>query len=105
MKKNVLNILKGKFLVSNDAVKNWKFIFFVSLLAVVMIASSHSADKKVFEIDRINRDVMKLRSEFVAVRATVQQMRLESAVTARMKENGMQPSAVPPKKIKVMRQE
>ncbi|MEM9685985.1 MAG: FtsL-like putative cell division protein [Bacteroidota bacterium] len=105
MRQNILNILKGKFLVSDDAVKNWRFIFFVSLLAVVMIASSHSADKKVFEIDRINREVMKLRSEFVAVRATVQQMRLESAVTARMEEKGMQPSAVPPKKIKVLHQE
>lgn len=76
----------------------------MSILAVVMIASSHSADKKVFEIDRMNAEVMKLRSEYVAVRASVQQMRLESSVTERMKESGIHPSVIPPKKIRVASQ-
>ncbi len=101
MKQNILNILKGKFLVSDDAMRNWKFIFFVAVLAVIMISSSHSADKKVFEIDKLNGEVMKLRSEFVDVRAIVQQMRLESKVTEKVKENGLKPSVIPPKKIKV----
>lgn len=104
MKQNLLNIVKGKFLVSEDAIRNWKFILFVSALAVIMIASSHSADKKVFEIDKLNNEVMKLRSEFVDVRATAQQMRLESSVMEKVKARGLGPSLDPPKKIKVTRQ-
>lgn len=46
MKQNIVDILKGKFLISDDAVKNWRFILFASLLAVVMIASSHNARTK-----------------------------------------------------------
>ncbi|MGB5500299.1 MAG: FtsL-like putative cell division protein, partial [Maribacter sp.] len=40
MKKGILDVLKGKFLVSGDAPKNWLFIIFVSFLATVMIGSS-----------------------------------------------------------------
>ena len=57
MKQNIVDILKGKFLISDDAVKNWRFILFASLLAVVMIASSHNADQKVHDIARLNEQV------------------------------------------------
>jgi Bacteriodetes cell division protein (FtsL-like) len=104
MKRNIFDLLKGKFLVSEDAMKNWKFILFVSCLAVIMIASSHSADRKVFEIDSLNEEVMELRSEFVDVRAIVQQMKLESKITEKVKEKGLVSSVIPPKKIKVKKQ-
>jgi len=50
MKKNIYDILKGKFLISDDSFKNWRVIIFISVLAIIMIASSHSADKKVLEL-------------------------------------------------------
>ena len=50
MKKSFYNVVKGKFLVSDDAFRNWRFIIFLSFLALIMIASSHSADKKVHKI-------------------------------------------------------
>ncbi len=102
MKKNILNVLKGKFLVSEDSVKNWRFILFASFLAVIMIASSHSADKKVHEIARLNEAVKELRSEFVDVRATMQQLKLESSVLKAVEGKGLKPSKNPPKKIYVV---
>ncbi|MFS4469644.1 FtsL-like putative cell division protein [Maribacter sp. 2210JD10-5] len=101
MKKGVLNILKGKFLVSGDAPKNWLFIIFASFLATVMISSSHSADKKVHKIAALNEEVRELRSEFVDVRSDVQQLKLESTITSTVMEKGLYPSETPPKKIKV----
>lgn len=65
MKQNIVDILKGKFLISDDAVKNWRFILFASLLAVVKIASSHNADQKVHDIARLNEQVQELRSELL----------------------------------------
>jgi len=50
MKKRINNILKGKFLVDEEAFKNWRMIIFLSVLALIMIASSHRADEKVHEI-------------------------------------------------------
>lgn len=101
VKKGVLDILKGKFLVSGDAPKNWTFIIFASFLASVMIASSHSADRKVHRVAALNEEVRELRSEFVALRSQVQRIKLESSVMASLMEDGLYPSETPPKKIKV----
>ena len=101
MRKGVLDILKGKFLVSGAAPKNWLFIIYASTLATVMIASSHSADRKVHQVADLNEQVRELRSEFVDMRSDVQRLKLESTVTQYVEEKGLVPSETPPKKIKV----
>lgn len=101
MKQNIVDILKGKFLISDDAVKNWRFILFASLLAVVMIASSHNADQKVHDIARLNEQVQELRSEFVDTRSRLQRLKLESTIVTKLKDYGLQPSVEPPRKIRV----
>jgi len=99
MKNNFYNILKGKFLVSDGAFKNWRFIIFLSALALIMIASSHSADKKVHRIARLNDDVKELKSEYLDVRMILMQSKMESKIISAMAEQGLQPSITPPKKI------
>lgn len=101
MRKGLLDILKGKFLVSDEAPKNWLFILFASFLAAVMIGSSHSADKKVHQIAALNEEVKELRSEFVDVRSDVQKLRLESKIEEIVEQKDLYPSEEPPKKIKV----
>ncbi len=101
MKQGLLDILKGKFLVSGDAPKNWLFIIFASFLATVMIGSSHSADKKVHQIAALNEEVKELRSEFVDIHKTIQNLKLESTVSQILEEKGLEPSETPPKKIRV----
>lgn len=101
MKKGLLNILKGKFLVSGDAPKHWMFIIFVSFLATVMIGSSHSADKKVHQLAALNERVKELRNEFVDVRSDVQRLKLESKISEILVVDELYPSEEPPKKIKV----
>ena len=56
MKKGFYDLLKGKFLISDDAFKNWRFIFFISVLMMLMIGSSHRADKKVHRIAQLNNE-------------------------------------------------
>lgn len=104
MKKNIYNILKGTFLVSDDAFKNWRFILFISGLAIVMIASSHSADKKVYEIARLKNEVKEMRSAFVDGRSKLMMLKMESHVVKEMKEKGLAVSENPPQKIKVKTQ-
>lgn len=101
MKIGVFDLLKGKFLVSGDAPKNWLFIIFISFLATVMISSSHSADQKVHRIAKLNEEVKELRNEFVDMRSDVQQLKLESSITGRISEKGLFPSEIPPRKIRV----
>jgi len=99
VKKGILDILKGKFLVSGDAPKNWLFLLFASFLAAIMISSSHQADKKVHETAKLIEEVRGLRSEFVDTRRSVQQLELESSLKVQVAEKGLKPSQNPPKKI------
>lgn len=99
MKKSIYNILKGKFLVNDDAFKNWRMILFISVLAIVMIASSHSADKKVHEIARLNNEVKEMRSAFVDGRTRLMELKKETVVELKMKEKGLAISEIPPTKI------
>lgn len=99
MNKNFYNIIKGRFLVNDDAFKNWRFIIFLSALALVMIGSSHSADKKVHEIARLSDDVKELKSEYVDVRMQLMQTKMESRIIKAMEDRGLFPSVTPPQKI------
>ncbi len=101
MKKGIYGILKGKFLISDDSFKNWRVIIFISALAIIMIASSHSADKKVHEIAKLNNEVKELRSAFVDGRSRLMRLKMESSIVTKMAEKGIVPSLIPPKKIKV----
>jgi len=105
MRKNVNNILKGKFLVDEDAFKNWRMIIFLSLLALVMIASSHKADQKVHRIADLKEEVAALRSESVDARVNLWKLKTASSVARALEGRGIKPSNVPPKKIKVKKQE
>lgn len=99
MKETLYDILKGKFLVSNDAFNNWRFILFCTLLAIIMIGSSHSAERKVHEIAKLNDEVRELRSEFVDRRSSLMRIKMESTISRRMAGRGIKPSEVPPTKI------
>ncbi|MBR9914801.1 MAG: S-adenosyl-methyltransferase [Algicola sp.] len=104
MKKNLYGILRGKFLVSDDSFKNWRIIIFISVLAIIMIASSHSADKKVYEIARLKNEVKELRSAFVDGRSKLMRLKMESSITNKVAEKGIRISEIPPRKIKVKSQ-
>ncbi|OUR94488.1 S-adenosyl-methyltransferase [Flavobacteriales bacterium 34_180_T64] len=101
MRKSIYSILKGKFLISDDSFKNWRMILFISALAIVMIASSHSADKKVYQIAKMKDEVKELRSSFVDGRSKLMKLKMESSIINKMVVKGIVPSEIPPKKIKI----
>ncbi|WP_395059307.1 FtsL-like putative cell division protein [Flavobacterium sp.] len=104
MKGNIYNILKARFLVNEDATKNWRFIVFLLLLAIIMIANTHSYEKKIFKIADLTDNVKELRSEFVDRRSELMKIKMESTVAEKMFSKGILPSSVPPKKIKVTKE-
>ncbi len=101
VKQTLYNILKGKFLVDEDAKKNWGFILFLTLLALLMITSSHQIDKKVQRISELNKEGKRLRAEFVSTRSDLMKLKMESSISRRLAENGLYVSQIPPRKIRV----
>ncbi|NEW79286.1 MAG: S-adenosyl-methyltransferase [Gelidibacter sp.] len=98
---SVYDLLKGKFLIQEDSLKNWRFIFFIVALVLLMIASGHSSDKKVMEIAQLNKDIKELRAEFVDTRSISMKMKLESTIKNKVEGFGLKPSENPPQVIKV----
>jgi hypothetical protein len=105
MKSSVYNILKARFLVNEDANKNWRFIIYVVVLVIIMIGNTNSYEQKVFKIKDLEDEVKELRSEFADRRKELMDLKLESTVETKMIESGVKPSEKPPVKIKVTKQE
>ncbi len=105
MKNGVYSLLKARFLINDDAVKNWRFIVFIILLAIVMIANTQRFEQKVFRIAELTNQVKELRSEFVDRRSELMKLKMESTVSEKMIEKEIFPSTVPPVKIKVIKEE
>jgi len=101
MKNGVYGILKARFLIEDDSIKNWRFIVFLIILAIIMIANTQSFEKKVFKINELTNQVKELRSEFVDRRSELMKLKMESTVSEKMVEKQIFPSTVPPTKIKV----
>ena len=104
MRKSIYSILRGTFLVSDDSFKNWRIIIFISVLAIIMIASSHSADQKVHNIAKLSNEVKELRSAFVDGRSKLMRLKMESSIINKVAEKGIRISEIPPIKIKVKSQ-
>jgi hypothetical protein len=96
--------LKARFLLDEDAIKNWRFIVFIIGLAIVMIANTQSYEQKVFRIAELNNEVKELRSEFVDRRSELMKLKMESTVAKQMEARLILPSTVPPIKIKVVQE-
>jgi hypothetical protein len=105
MKNGVYNILKARFLIDDDAMKNWRFIVFLILLAIIMIANTQRFEQKVFAIAKLTTEVKELRSEFVDRRSQLMKLKMESTVSEKMVVKQIFPSTVPPIKIKVKKEE
>lgn len=100
----IYNILRGQFLINDGAFKNWRLIIFISVLAIIMIASSHSADQKVYRIAKMKNEVKELRSAFVDGRSKLMRLKMESAIIEKVSAKGLKISEIPPQKIKVKSQ-
>ena len=105
MKKRVYSVLRGTFLVGDDSFKYWRRILFISGLAVIMIASAHSADEKVYKIAELNEEVKELRSLMYDGRTKLMNLKMESTIIEKVSAKGIETSEIPPKKIKVKAQE
>jgi type II secretory pathway component PulL len=101
IKQRVYDLLKGKFLVDEDAPKTWRLLIFLAILALIMIASSHSIDKKVQKIAQLDKERRELRSRHVETKSNLMKLKMESSITKKLAEKGLYISENPPQKIKI----
>ncbi len=99
----LLNFLNIAFLIKDDAFKNWRLLLFFSSLALMIIASGHSADNKIYTIAALNNEIKEAKSEFVETRAALMQLKMESRVMQILAQKGIAPPTTPPIALKKQR--
>ena len=97
--KKLLSILRMEFLVNDYALKNWRVILFLSLLSLIMIASGHAADRKIFHIAQLNDNLKMLKSKFVEQRTALMNLKMETKIMKELRPLGIGPAKTPPIKI------
>jgi hypothetical protein len=88
-----------EFLINDEAFRNWRMIFYLSILALTMIASGHSADRKIFKIAELNDKLKMLKSEFIEQRTDLMNLKMETKITKELQPIGIGPAKTPPIKI------
>ena len=99
--KYILSLLNIDFLLKEDSMKNWRMLFFISTLAMISIASGHSADKKIYQIANLNNDLKRVKSEFVENKSELMFLKLETRVAKRLLKIGVGPSKEQPLRLKL----
>ena len=88
-----------EFLINDEAFRNWRMIIYLSILALTMIASGHSADLKIFKIAQLNDKLKMLKSEFIEQRTDLMNLKMETKITKELQPMGIGPAKTPPIKI------
>ena len=79
--------------------KNWRVILFLSVLSLIMIASGHAADRKIFHIAQLSDDLKMLKSQFVEQRTVLMNLKMETKIIKELSPLGIGPAKSPPIKI------
>ena len=101
--KKLISIVNIDFLVRQDSFRNWRMILFISCLALFMISSGHSADKKIFLIASLNSKIKALKSQFIENKTHLMNLKKETNIVKKLSLKGIRPSSKPPIKIIVQR--
>ena len=97
--KRFLSLFKMEFLVNDQAFRNWRMIIYLSILALIMIASGHSTDRKIFKIAQLNDELKMLKSEFIEQRTELMNLKMETKIMRELQPLGIGPAKIPPIKI------
>ena len=99
MRNKIINIIAGKFLLEKTNLKSVRFILFIFFLAVVMIYSSHSVDRKIFNINKLNNEINVVENSYIETRKELMKSKMESSIRKKLIDKEIRPSLNPPLKI------
>jgi cell division protein FtsL len=88
-KKSWSQRIRSYFQIGEKGVIHWPFLLYLSFLALIMVYSAHSADRKVYRIHDLNVRIKELKSEFISYRTEVMNRTKLSAISEDAAELGL----------------
>ena len=104
MRKKLYEIINGKFIIEKTNKENIRFVMFLFFLAVIMIFSSHSVDRKIYKLNDLSKKLVSVENEFIDQRKKVVKIKMESNIKIQLSERGIGPSLNPPTKIVIIKE-
>ena len=104
MRKKLYEIINGKFIIEKTNKENIRFVMFLFFLAVIMIFSSHSVDRKIYKLSDLSKKLVSVENEFIEQRKKVVKIKMESNIKIQLSERGIGPSLNPPTKIVITKE-
>tara|TARA_B000000475_G_C15955313_1_gene430514 strand:+ start:294 stop:593 length:300 start_codon:yes stop_codon:yes gene_type:complete len=90
-----------RFAQENLLVTSWRLVLFISVLAVLVVYSSHKVDQKVIRINKLNVELKDLRSRHIDMRTTLMTLSKTTNIAEEVKKTGLLYSPDAPFKIKI----
>jgi hypothetical protein len=81
--------------------QNLPFILFLAVIALVYIANSHLAEKKVRKINKLSREIKELKWEYLSVKSELMFRSKLSEVSKAVEPLGLKELSTPPQRIEV----
>lgn len=97
--KGFRHILDGSFIVKYDVFKHFSFVLYIIFWAVMLIANSYNAEKRIRKIDQLNVEIDDLRFEHIAVKSELMNYTRLSQIALSVEKTGLKVSVEPPYKI------
>lgn len=101
MTEQLRNFARGKILLGGNTSRTWLILGGIIACGVIMIASSHSMERKVHKIASLRDEVREMRSRYAEAHQELTELRVESNVARTLKAKGILPASGPPYKLVV----
>ncbi|PUZ29215.1 hypothetical protein DCC81_07055 [Chitinophaga parva] len=82
-------------------VQHTPYILFLSGLALVYIANIHYTEKKIWDINRLDKEIRELKWDYISRKSDLMYNSKMSEVSDKVSGQGLKPLNTPPQKIEV----
>jgi Bacteriodetes cell division protein (FtsL-like) len=98
-KKTWKNYLEFGDFSANLIFQNFSFVLFIMFLLLIYIANAHYAERKVREIQALQKDIKELRWQYMSIKSKVMYTSKQSEVIRDVQTYGLSMTGKTPKKI------
>ncbi|MES2628550.1 MAG: FtsL-like putative cell division protein [Bacteroidota bacterium] len=95
----VVQVLTGSILTRDSIVNQMPFVLYIAVLLVFYIGYGYYGEKTVRELDKVDRQLKEIKSEYTTTSTKLEVLRQQSKVAEEIERMGLEESRVPPKKI------